>query len=342
MIKTALENKLTALKISGRVISITDNDFSTSYKIQFMDHITLNKIRARRDDIALFLGVSSIDIEPENNVILIKAQKEKRGTVSINSFTREIARGLDGYKIPLIIGQDENGKHLYYDLAKMPHLLVAGSTGSGKSVFMHNCILSTFYTGTKLVMIDLKRVEFAIYENIPHLLTPVCYEAGAAFNALMNLCFEMDRRYKTLKKHGCRNISEYQSKGRKMNYIVVFIDELADLVLNNRDIELYITRIAQLGRAAGIHLIVATQRPDASILSGLIRANIPSRACFAVQKSTDSRIILDQTGGELLRGAGDGLFLPIGSKKPIHFQAPFITSDQLETIANKARHVNDK
>lgn len=341
MENTALENKLNALKIPGRIVKTSQNEFYSLYHIAFNDDITLNKIRARRDDLSLFLG-GHVDIETDAGKVVLKVEKKDRGPVSVNDFSHDIAKGITGREIPLIIGLNENGERIYYDLVKMPHLLVAGSTGSGKSVFMHNCILSTFYTGVNLVMIDVKKVEFSIYEDIPHLMAPICYDSQTALNTLKNLCYEMDNRYQILKDNGCRNIKEYKDGGGKMNYICVFIDELADLMLYSHDIELYITRLAQLGRAAGIHLIVATQRPDATIISGLIRVNIPSRVCFAVQKATDSRIILDATGGENLRGMGDGLFLPIGSKKPLHFQAPYITSKQLELVAEKARNVNNK
>ena len=333
-----LQEKLYALKIPGIVTDTTENGFYTVYNICFNADITLNKIKARKDDLTMFFG-SQVEIETGAGSVLIKVQKSKRGLLPLSDFTYEITKCND-FEIPLIIGQTEDGKKLFYDLVKCPHLLIAGSTGSGKSVFMHNLIISTFYTGVNLVLIDVKRVEFSIYEGIPHLVTPICYDSKTALNALKNLCFEMDKRYQVLKDNKCRNIKEYREKGGKMNYICCFIDELADLMLSNKNTEKYITRIAQLGRASGIHLIVATQRPDSQILSGLIRVNIPSRVCFAVQKSTDSRIILDTNGGELLKGNGDGLFLPIGSKNAIRFQSPFITTTGIENTANMARNVN--
>lgn len=331
----ALENKLNALRIPGKVINVSDNYFYTVFSVQFRDDIPLNRIKARKDDISLFLGSSNIDIETGKGQILLKVPKMKKDLLNIYDFTRDIFN--NDYKIPLIIGKAENGDNLYYDLVKCPHLLVAGSTGSGKSVFMHSLILSCLYSGCNLAMIDVKKVEFSIYENIPHLVSPICYDNENALKLLENLCYTMDKRYETLKSNKCRNIDEYKNSGHNMNHIIIFIDELADLMLSNKNIEHYITRIAQLGRAAGIHLIVATQRPDSHILSGLIRVNIPSRVCFAVQKSTDSRIVLDCNGGENLNGNGDGLFLPIGSKAPIHFQAPFMTSEDIEKAVDMAR-----
>ena len=338
---TALENKLQALKIPGRIVSASENDFYTLCSVIFNDDITLNRIKARRDDIALFLG-GPVDIETDAGGIVLKVQNKTRDVVGLYDFTLDITGGLAGYEIPLIIGQRENGDKLFFDLTAAPHILAGGATGSGKSVFMHNLIISTFYTGnTNLLLIDVKRVEFSIYDGIPHLVNPICYTASAAYTALKNLNCEMSRRYEILQREKCRNIKEYRDRGGRLNYIAVFIDELADLILDNRRIETELIKLAQLGRAAGIHLILATQRPDATVLSGLIRANIPTRVCFAVQKATDSRIILDQTGGEKLRGRGDGLMVPIGSKNPIHFQAPYISTAGIENAANMARHVND-
>ena len=338
-----LSDKLTALKIPGTVTKTENNGFYTCYHVLFNPDITLAKIKARRDDIALFLDVP-VEIETgSGGAVIIKALKERRDPVGVYDFTCKLADGIPGHEIPLMIGTSETGSHIFYDLAKMPHLLAGGSTGSGKSVFMHNCILSTFYSGNcNLMLIDVKRVEFNIYENIPHLITPVIYDPAAAYKQLKNLCYEMDRRYQLLKDNNCRNVKEFRDRGHKLNYIAVFIDELCDLLMNNKKIESLIIRLAQLGRAAGIHLVVATQRPDSVVLSGLIRANIPTRVCFAVQKATDSRIILDAAGGESLRGAGDGLFLPIGNRSPVHFQAPFISTDALINAVKLARRVNDK
>lgn len=339
--KTLLENKLTALKISGTVAAVSDNTFYTCYRIFFNPDITINKIKSRLDDIALFFG-APVELETDAGAVILKVQKGSRDIIGLYDFTCDIEKGLTGYNVPLIIGQKENSEKYYIDLTAAPHILAGGATGSGKSVFMHNLIISTFYGGkVNLLLIDVKRVEFSMYEGIPHLVTSICYDAATAYRALKNLNCEMTRRYELLKNNKCRNIQEYRDRGGRLNYIAVFVDELADLVLQNKRIETELIKIAQLGRAAGIHLILATQRPDATILSGLIRANVPTRVCFAVQKATDSRIILDQTGGEKLRGRGDGIIIPMGSKNPIHFQAPYITTKGIEKAADLARHVND-
>ena len=341
--KITLVEKLQALKIPGYIEKMDSNEFYNNYYVRFNPDITINKIKARAADISLFFDGSAVDIEPAaGGLVLIKTSKGTRTNSNYNDFIPELVKRADNGGIPLVIGTTEDGEKLFFDLVKCPHLLVAGATGSGKSVFMHNLILSTFYSSdVHLMLIDVKRVEFSIYENIPHLVTPVIYEARTAAKKLNDLCYEMDRRYKTLKDSGSRNIDDYRNAGGNMGYIAVFIDELADLILSDKNIETYITRLAQLGRAAGIHLITATQRPDSSILSGLIRSNIPSRVCFAVQKATDSRIILDMSGGENLNGRGDGLFLPVGSRKPARFQAPYIDDTELQKMVSKARHVND-
>ena len=342
MINTELlHNKLDALKISGRVADIYENNFYTIYRVNFSDDITLNKIKSRRDDIALFFN-SPVDIETDAGAVLLKVKKDNTKNVSFSVFSHELGAGVNGYEIPLAIGETENGTRLYFDLCDMPHLLAAGATGSGKSVFIHNFILPTLYSCKgNLVLIDVKRVEFSMYKDIPHLATGICNDTKTALKALKNVNAVMLDRFETFEKCKCRNIKEYRENGGKMNYLIVIIDELADLVMIDGRIENEIIRISQLGRAAGIHLILATQRPDATVISGLIRANIPTRVCFAVQKATDSRIILDMSGGETLHGRGDGLFLPVGSKQPIHFKAPYIPTPELIEIIEKARHCND-
>ena len=336
---TAIQEKLNALKIPGIVTNTSENGFYNNYYVSFAPSVTLAKIKARKDDLSLLFG-SPVEIDTECGQVVLKAQKASRANVGIYDYTKDLAQGIDGYEIPVIIGESETGKRIFSDLTKCPHILAGGATGSGKSVFINNCILSTLYSGKcHLVLIDVKRVEFSIYEGLPHLIAPIVYDAKTALNTLKNLCYEMDKRYQTLKNSKCRNIQDYRTRGGKMNYICVVIDELADLVLCNKKIESYLIRLAQLGRASGIHLILATQRPDATIISGLIRANIPTRVCFAVQKATDSRIILDMTGGERLRGAGDGLYIPIGSKVPTRFQSPFITTDTLIQAIEKAKQV---
>ena len=337
MINTAtLQNALDFLDINCKISGLSETPFFSVYDLIPGKKCTLLKLKRIIPDINA-LTKSKFFLDTTNGIQL-KLEKKTRNIIYSSDFIREISNGERPEILPMIIGQDENGNKLYYDLVKMPHLLVAGSTGSGKSVFMHNCILSTLYRGrSSIVLIDVKRVEFSMYEDIPQLAAPVVYDYVSALRTLKNLCYTMDNRYKLFQDHKCRNIEEYTNKGYKMQYITLFIDELADLIMQDKRIEPLLIRLCQLGRAAGIHLVVATQRPDSSILSGLIRINIPSRVCFSVQKATDSRIIIDTSGGENLTGKGDGLFLPIGSKEPQRFQAPFTSTQALEKIIELAK-----
>lgn len=322
---TALENKLNALNIPGRIVNIKDNAFFCDIYVSFADYVTFAKIKARKTDLEIFLQ-NKIDITHNAGCVVFRIEKDFRQIEStFNYLTLDIAKDRD-YILPLAIGQTENGDKIYIDLVKCPHLLAGGATGSGKSVFLNNCIMSLLF-GAKsaLCLIDVKRVEFSIYEGLSNLAAPIAYSTKEAKKLLKNICFEMDKRYKVLKDNNCRSISEFNGN---MQYLTVVIDEVADLLLQDKSIEPLIVRIAQLGRAAGIHLILATQRPDSTILSGLIRANIPSRVCFSVQKATDSRIILDESGGERLRGSGDGL-LKVSGTPTIHFQSPYISTQNI-------------
>ena len=333
-----LQIKLAALKIPGAVADIKNNDFYTDIYINFNPDITISKIKARKSDLELFLQ-AAVNINYDSGYVVLRVQKDNRGSCNTENFYNIIQDKKTALDLPLIIGKNENGAPLVYDLTRFPHLLIGGSTGSGKSVYIHNCILSHIFRGgdSSLVLVDVKKVEFSIYEGIPHLATPVVYDCKTALKVFKALCNEMDSRYDKLKSVNCRNIKEYHDAGHKMNYYTIIIDELADLLMGDKRLEPYIIRIAQLGRAAGLHLIIATQRPDSVVLSGLIRSNIPTRICFAVQKATDSRIILDRPGGETLRGAGDGLLCMIGDRDPVRFQAPFITTESILDIVNKAR-----
>ena len=331
-----LQNVLDFLDTGWIVDRLTETPFFSVYDLIPNKKSTLLKLKRVLPDInALTKNKFYLDT---SNGIQLKLENKTRNIIYSSDFLQDIADDTRPEILTLIIGLNENGQKVFYDLVKMPHLLVAGSTGSGKSVFIHNCILSLLYGGkSTLVLIDVKRVEFSIYENIPQLVAPIAFDSNQAYRNLKNLVYEMEKRYKLLQDTKCRNIEEYREKGYKLNYITLFIDELADLIMQNKKIESLIIRLCQLGRAAGIHLIVATQRPDSSILSGLIRINIPSRVCFAVQKATDSRIILDTSGGENLTGCGDGLFLPIGSKKPERIQGPYISTDILEKTIDMIR-----
>ena len=331
--KNQLQYLMDFYGVKCNITSQSETAFNRVFDLTPLQGCTLSKIKKVIPDInAITKSVFFIDTA---DGIQLKQEKPQRDIIYSTSFLNEIANHNRPELLPLVIGQEENGNKVFFDLAKGPHLLVGGSTGSGKSVFIHNCILSLLY-GAKsgLILVDVKQVEFSMYEGIPNLATDIIYNSSQCIKMLKNLCYTMDNRYKLLKENKCRNIQEYISKGYKLDYITLIIDELADLILQNPKIEDYLIRIAQLGRAAGIHMILATQRPDSNILSGLIRANVPSRVCFAVQKATDSRIVLDSAGGERLKGNGDGILIPIGSKNPIHFQSPFTTTEAIEKITS--------
>ena len=333
---------LTALNIPALSMESKQTLFYDDLYIKFRAGVTFSKVNSRKKDLEILLD-SPVELTTGNGCIIIRVLKSERTTESLYNYLGiipDLQKNHD-YILPLAIGQDENGKRIFFDLVKAPHILTGGSTGSGKSVFLNNCILSLIY-GAKsaLCMIDVKKVEFSIYEDIPNLASPIAYTTKDAKKLLKNLCYTMESRYDTLKKHSCRNIQEYNEKtGDDMQYITLFIDEIADLFMQDKTIEPLVVRLVQLGRAGGIHLIIATQRPDSTIVSGLIRANIPTRVCFAVQKATDSRIILDESGGEHLKGAGDGLLKPIGSRNVTRFQAPYINTNQMITIVNRLKHL---
>lgn len=334
--KYTLENKLSALKINGEVVKISENEFYFDIYIRFDMDITYNKIKARLKDLKIFLD-APIDLSNEAGLVVLKVKKDRQTVLSpfayYNRITKKDIPETAGKTLPLAIGQGENGQQIFFDLVKAPHLLVAGSTGSGKSVFIHNCIISLLCSAkSEIILVDVKKVEFSMYEGLSCLKTDICYDTKSTLKMLKNLVYEMEKRYDAFTSAHCRTISEYREKGYTMPYITLIIDELADLMMQDKRIEPLLVRLAQLGRASGIHLILATQRPDSTVLSGLIRANVPSRVCFAVQKATDSRIVLDMTGAENLAGSGEGLLLPIGSKKPTLFKAPYTTTQQIYDI----------
>jgi S-DNA-T family DNA segregation ATPase FtsK/SpoIIIE len=246
--------------------------------------------------------------------------------------------------LTIILGKDIVGKPFITDLKKLPHLLIAGTTGSGKSVGINSMILSLLYKNSpdnlKLVMIDPKMLEFSMYNDIPHLLTPVITKAGDAINALSNMVAEMERRYTLMSQTKTKNIENYNEKAKKEGYdafpyIVVVIDELADLMMTSgKDVEYSIARLAQMARASGIHLIVATQRPSVDVVTGLIKANLPSRLSYKVGQKVDSKIILDSMGAESLLGRGDMLFTPPGMSGLVRIHAPWSSEDEIEKVVD--------
>ena len=308
----------------------------------------ISRITGLADDIALNLATAGVRIEapiPGKAAVGIEIPNKTRTMVTLRSLLESPEFATSKAPLTFALGKDIAGKCQVGNLAKMPHLLIAGTTGSGKSVCTNSVIMSFLYRCSpeklRLILIDPKMVEFAQYNGIPHLLMPVVTEPRKAAGALGSAVAEMERRYKLLAENGVPNIEEYNTLAEmdesleKMPYIVIVIDELADLMMvAGKEVEDYICRIAQKARAAGIHLIVATQRPSVDVITGLIKANIPSRIAFAVSSQIDSRTILDSGGAEKLLGNGDMLFLPVGASKPVRVQGTFVTDEEISAVLN--------
>lgn len=339
-----LEDTLASFGVGGKVVHIERGPSITRYEMKPERGVKISRIASLADDIALALAATSVRIEapiPGKSAVGIEVPN---ATISIVAI-REIFEALPnrGQVPPLwmALGKDITGRPVFGDLGKMPHLLVAGATGSGKSVCLNTIIASLLVSATpdqvQMLMIDPKRVELTVYNGIPHLIKEVITDARMAAGALFEMTKEMDSRYERLAKAGVRKIEEYNAKypEEKLPYVVVIIDELADLMLvAPSKVETSIMRIAQLARAVGIHLIVATQRPSVDVITGLIKANIPSRIAFAVSSQVDSRTILDQAGAERLLGRGDMLYLPIDAPKPVRAQGALITGSEVNRLVD--------
>jgi len=348
-----LLNKLRNFKIDGDVVRTYTGPVVTTFEFKPLPHIKVSKILNLADDLAMALRAETIRIQapiPGKDVVGIEIPNTKIETI----YLREILEDeiFKNAKSPLVIalGKDIVGKPFVTDLAKLPHLLIAGTTGSGKSVGINAMILSLLYRNSpddlKLMMIDPKMLEFSIYNDIPHLLTPVITDPKQAIAGLNQMVKEMERRYKLMSSARVKNIVNYNEKNpnSKMPYIVVIIDELADLMMSGgKDVEWSIARLAQMARASGIHLIVATQRPSVDVVTGLIKANLPSRISFKVGQKIDSKVVLDQYGAETLLGRGDMLFTPPSSSALVRLHAPFTTEEEIEKIVEflKSQRIAD-
>ncbi|WP_066893746.1 DNA translocase FtsK [Clostridium nigeriense] len=343
-----LEGILNDFGVDAKVIQVTKGPSVTRFEIQPSPGVKVSKIVNLQDDIALGLAASGVRMEapiPGKAAIGIEVPNSKQTAV----FLREVLDSKEfettNKKLAFALGKDIAGKCVVGDLSTMPHMLIAGATGSGKSVCINTLIVSLLYKYSpkevKLLMVDPKVVELSVYNGIPHLLIPVVTDpkkAAAALNWAVN---EMNKRYKLFADASVRNIESYNAlfdKGiieEKLPYTVIIVDELADLMMAcPNDVEDYICRLAQMARAAGMHLIIATQRPSVDVITGVIKANIPSRISFAVSSGIDSRTILDQTGAEKLLGRGDMLYCPIGENKPIRVQGAFISEEEVEKVVN--------
>lgn len=315
----------------------------TQYTLKPSEGVKLSKITTLHNDLSLALAAHPIRIEapiPGKSLVGIEVPNHKVAAVSLKEILTAQEFKQRKTNMTVALGKDVSGKVWAADLSKMPHLLVAGSTGSGKSVCLNSLIISLLYQNSpddlKIIMVDPKRVEFTVYNGIPHLLTPVITDTVKTVNALKWTIGEMDRRFELLSKHGKRDITSFnQSGGEKMPYLVIVIDELADLMaVAAAEVEGAIIRLAQMARAVGIHLILATQRPSVNIITGLIKANITTRIAFAVASGTDSRTILDTSGAEKLLGRGDMLYICPDLGKPKRLQGAFVRDHEIQKVIN--------
>ncbi len=352
-----LVNTLQSFGVSTRILNISRGPSVTRFELQPQAGVKISRITNLADDIALALATAGVRIEapiPNKAAVGIEVPNKHGSSVPIRSIldTPEYEGMASPLTLPL--GKDIAGAVRVADLARMPHLLIAGATGSGKSVCINAIIISLLYKTTpdevKLILIDPKVVELAEYNGIPHLLMPVVTEPRKAAGALGTAVGEMEKRYRMFAENNVRDMKSYnrlaesraeqgdENAMEKLPYIVVIIDELADLMMvAGKDVEDYICRLAQKARAAGIHLIVATQRPSVDVITGLIKANIPSRLAFAVASQIDSRVILDSGGAEKLLGMGDMLFMPVGENKPIRIQGAYVTDGEIEAVTKAVK-----
>jgi len=349
-----LLDKLRKFKIDGDVVRTYTGPIVTTFEFRPAPHIKVSKILTLQDDLAMALKAQTIRIQapiPGKDVVGIEVPNQNLETICLKEILESEVFKNASSPLTMALGKDIVGAPFVTDLKKLPHLLIAGTTGSGKSVGINAMLLSLLYRNSpqtlRLMMIDPKMLEFSIYNDIPHLLTPVITEAKKAITALSNMVAEMERRYKIMSQTRTKNIESYNEKmksegGEQFPYIVVIIDELADLMMTSgKDVELYIGRLAQMARASGIHLIVATQRPSVDVVTGLIKANLPSRISYRVGQRIDSKVILDQMGAESLLGRGDMLFTPPGSPGVIRLHAPFASEKEIETIVNFLKEQQD-
>ena len=343
-----LEETLSNFGVEAKVVQVTKGPSVTRFELQPSPGVKVSKIVNLQDDIALGLAANGVRMEapiPGKAAIGIEVPNKKQSPV----FLREVLDSKEftstNKNLAFALGKDITGKCIVGDLSKMPHMLIAGATGSGKSVCINSLIISLLYKYSpdqvKLLMVDPKVVELSVYNGIPHLLIPVVTDPKKAAGALNWAVNEMNKRYNLFSQMKVKNIESYNNlfdKGEiqeKLPYIVVIVDELADLMMAcPNDVEDYICRLAQMARAAGMHLIIATQRPSVDVITGVIKANIPSRVSFAVSSGTDSRTILDQVGAEKLLGRGDMLYYPLGENKPVRVQGAYISEEEVEKVVD--------
>lgn len=351
-----LERTLKSFGVDAEILQVTKGPSVTRFEIQPKAGIKVSKIVNLSDDIALGLAAGGIRMEapiPGKSAIGIEVPNKKQTPVYFREIIESKEFKESKAKVACALGKDITGKSIVTDLSAMPHLLIAGATGSGKSVCINTLIVSILYKYSpeevKLLMVDPKVVELNVYNGIPHLLIPVVTEPKKAAGALNWAVNEMNKRYKLFAETGVRNIGSYNNfvertkTGEKLPYIVIIVDELADLMMVcPHDVEDSICRLAQMARAAGMHLVLATQRPSVDVITGVIKANIPSRISFAVSSQIDSRTILDSSGAEKLLGRGDMLFSPIGESNNLRVQGAFISEEEVEQVVNHIKESEDE
>ena len=345
-----IDETLASFRLGGRVTSSVRGPSVTRFEVEPAPGEKISRFANLADDLALAMAVGSVRIEapiPGKSVIGLEvpnAHRELvrfREAVASNSYRRSKAR------IPIVLGRSIDGDMMVGDLTRMPHLLIAGSTGSGKSVAVNTLISSLLYrflpTEMRLLMIDPKMVELTPYDGIPHLLRPVVTNPADAAGVLLGTVTHMERRYKMMSKLGAKNLDQYNEKAKSLDlpplpFIAIIIDELADLMITSpKEVESAIMRLAQMARATGMHLILATQRPSVDILTSLIKVNVPARMAFAVSSSHDSRTILDSMGAERLIGMGDMLYYQPGLVKAVRLQGPFVSENEIQRLADFLR-----
>ena len=343
-----LAQTLQSFGVDARPGAVVHGPSVTRYEFTLEQGVKLSKITNLADDIALALGASGVRIAPiPNKISVVGIEVPNRAVTPVRIRDVVESRTFTEHKSPVAfaVGKDIGGSCIVGDIGKLPHVLIAGTTGSGKSVCTNSLIVSILYKSTpeevRFIMVDPKMVELAPYNGIPHLLIPVVTDPKKAAGALQWAVFEMMKRYKLFSEHGVKDLAGYNALARQdeelktLPTVVVVIDELADLMLvAAKEVEESICRVAQMGRAAGMHLVIATQRPSSDVITGLMKANIPSRIAFAVASSLESRIILDTTGAEKLVGKGDMLYAPLGAGKPTRVQGCFITPEEIERVVD--------
>ncbi len=360
-IASRIKSKLEEFNVRGSVVQINPGPVVTTFEYKPEAGVKYSRITTLNDDLCLGLQAESVLIErlPGKPTVGIEVPNSRRELISLRAILESAEFHESPSKMTIALGKDINGRMKLASLETMPHLLIAGSTGSGKSVMLNAMIMSFLYKATpdevRMIMVDPKRVELGIYEGIPHLLTPVITEPKKATNALRNAVLEMERRLKLLASQGVRNIDQYNRKMAQLRqeprglfdepeedeslkalpYVLILIDELADLMMLERaNVEECITRLAQMARAVGMHLVLATQRPSVDVITGLIKANFPSRISFRVATRVDSRTVLDTMGAEHLLGRGDMLFLPPGSSRLTRVHGAFVTEAETNRVVD--------